>query len=95
MCDCYAVCISYCVSVDDNRRIIARVTNPAVSSALLQEVYQWNKEGATIDDVIERLRLRTVPSEYVGTIHTWIDGMAVFKLTMFTVSCIQARMKLE
>jgi len=86
---------SYCVSVDDNGRIIARVTNPAMNSALLQEVYQWNKEGATIDDVIERLRLRTVPSEYVGTIHTWIDGMAMVKLTMFTVSCIQARMKLE
>jgi len=81
--------------VDDNGRIIARVVNPAVSSALLQEVYQWNKEGATIDDVIERLRLRTAPSEYVGTIHTWIEGMTVFKLTMFTVSCTQARMKLE
>ena len=95
VCDCYAVCISYCISVDDNGRIIARVVNPAVSSALLQDVDQWNKEGATIDDVIERLRLRTAPSEYVGTIHTWIEGMTVFKLTMFTVSCTQARMKLE
>ena len=85
-------CVYSTVSVDDNGRIIARVTNPAVSSTLLQEVYQWNKEGATIDDIIERLRLRTVPSEYVGTIHTWIDGMAVFT---FTVSCIQARMKLK
>ena len=88
-------CVYSTVSVDDNGRIIARVTNPAVSSTLLQEVYQWNKEGATINDIIERLRLRTVPSEYVGTIHTWIDGMAVFELTTFTVSCIQARMKLK
>ena len=69
--------------------------NPAVSSPLLQEVYQWTKECATIDDVIERLRLRTVPSEYVGTIHTWIDGMTAFRLTTFTVGCIQARMKPE
>jgi len=67
MCDCYAVCISYSISVDDNGKIIATVTNPAVSSALLQEGYQWNKEGAIIDDIIERLRLCTVPSEYVGT----------------------------
>ncbi|XP_065893229.1 uncharacterized protein [Dysidea avara] len=55
-------------------RVVARVRNPAVNSDLLREVYQWNEEGATIDDVIERLRLRTVPPKYVGTIHTWIDG---------------------
>ncbi|XP_065917202.1 uncharacterized protein [Dysidea avara] len=32
----------------------------------------WYSEGATTDDVIERLRLRTVPSGYA--IHSWTEG---------------------
>ena len=50
--------------------VVARVRNPAVNFELLQEVYKWNMEGATMDDVIERLRLRTVPSKCTGSIHS-------------------------
>ena len=76
-------------------RVVARVRNPAVNSDLLREVYQWNEEGATIDDVIERLRLRTVPPKYVGTIHTWIDGKTAFKMTNVIGVSFQARTRLE
>ena len=58
--------------------VVARVRNPAVSSELLQEVYKWNRKDATIDDVIERLRLQTVPSKYTGAIHSWADGITLF-----------------
>ena len=58
--------------------VFARVRNPAVSSELRQEVYKWNIEGATIDDATECLRLRTVPSKYTGSIHSWTDGITIF-----------------
>ena len=61
--------------------VVARVRNPAINSELLQEVYKWNMEGATMDDVIERLRLRTVPSKYTGSIHSWTDGITLFTYT--------------
>ena len=61
--------------------VVARVRNPAVNSELLQEVYKRNMEGATMDDVIERLRLRTVPSKYTRSIHSWTDGITLFTYT--------------
>ena len=63
--------------------MIAAEGNPAVSSELLWEVDQWNKEGATIDDVIERLRLRMVPTKYVETIHTWTNGKTNFQMMTY------------
>ena len=51
-------------------------------SELLGEIDSWYTEGATIDDVIERLRLRlhTVPPGY--TIHSWIEGVMPFHLSL-------------
>ena len=72
-------CILYGIVERDG--VVARVRNPAVNSELLQEVYKWNMEGATMDDVIERLRLRTVPSKYTGSIHSWTDGITLFTYT--------------
>lgn len=57
---------------DTQGNIKARVPNPAVSSELLSEVFSWNQEGSGIEDVMARLRMRTVPSGY--RIHNWIDG---------------------
>lgn len=42
-------------------KVTARVPNPVVDSDLLQKVYAWITAGATIDDVIDRLRIETVP----------------------------------
>ena len=51
-------------------------------------------EGATIDDVIKRLRLRTAPSKYTGTIHSCrTDGITAFLSAQFYGVYIQARMK--
>ena len=69
-------CILYGIVERDG--VVARVRNPAVSFELLQEVYKWNREDTTIDDVIEHLRLRTVPSKYTGAIHSWADGITLF-----------------
>jgi len=54
--------------------------NPAVGSELLSEIKVWYEEHATTDDVIERLRLRTVPSGYA--IHSWTEGKAIQVLTL-------------
>lgn len=51
----------------------AKLFNPAVSTLLLKEIQHWIDEGATMSDVIERLRLRTVPPGY--PIHTWETSM--------------------
>ena len=48
-------------------------SNTAISTELLSEIKKWYTEGATNDDVIERLRLRTVPPGY--PIHSWIEGI--------------------
>jgi len=43
-----------------------------VSNELLTEIMAWKNEGSSTNDVITRLRLRTVPSNY--PVHNWIDG---------------------
>ena len=44
----------------------------AVSPVLIAEIQKWYSNGAEEDDVIERLKLRTVPPGY--KIHNWIEG---------------------
>ena len=62
---------------DPNENITAVVPNSAVSRQLLKEIQSWKNEGASTDDVITRLRMRTGPPGYVGTIHNWCDGMYI------------------
>ena len=50
----------------------AKLPNPAVSTHLLMDIMQWKEEGAKEDDIIVRLRPRTVPSGYTPT--NWIPG---------------------
>ena len=56
-----------------NGKLTASVPNPAVHADLFGKVHSWITAGATIDDVIERLGLQTVPTGY--TIHTWTEGV--------------------
>jgi len=44
-----------------------------VCADLLGRVHGWITAGATINDVIERLRLQTVTTGY--TIHTWTESV--------------------
>ena len=44
-----------------DKEYTARIPNPEVESDLLERVHSWIKAGATTDDIIERLKLETVP----------------------------------
>ena len=59
-------------SVLPNGMIVASEPNPAVSATLLKEILLWKLEGCSNDDVIIRLRQRTVPEGY--KFHQWITG---------------------
>ena len=59
-------------TADKNVNIKAEVPNPAVDVNLLCEILTWNRQGIPFDGVIERLRIRTVPSGY--TPHSWTIG---------------------
>jgi len=48
------------------------VFNPAVDVGLLCEILSWKTQGALFDDIVEWLRIRTVPSGYVP--HNRIAG---------------------
>ena len=52
--------------------IEAEVVNRAVPTSVLKEILSWKEEGCTVEDVIFRLRVRTVPSGY--DYHTWSEG---------------------
>lgn len=59
-----------------NGSLTAVIPNPAVEPALLKQINAWIEAGVTMDDVIERLRLQTVPSGY--TIHNWTEGFSCY-----------------
>ncbi|XP_064390678.1 uncharacterized protein LOC135338466 [Halichondria panicea] len=46
--------------------------NPAVSASLLKEIHSWKRSGASLDDIVDRLRSRCVPPEYVPK--PWMPG---------------------
>ena len=53
---------------NEDGSITAENPNPAVPVAT-KEIMDWKKSGATEDDIIGRLRIRTVPNGY--PIHPW------------------------
>ena len=53
--------------------VVAKTANPAVPTALLQEVLTWQKQGISMSDIIDRLRSRTVPQGYIP--HSWNPGI--------------------
>ena len=62
-----------CVNIgSEDGSVAASQSNPAISTELLKEIQQWYDQGATINDVIDRLRLKTVPPGYVT--HSWVEG---------------------
>lgn len=52
--------------------VVAEHHNPAVPVSVLREIHEWKSQGATMDDVADHLRLRTVPPGYFP--HTWHPG---------------------
>lgn len=71
--------IGYChISLDENYAeeqsvLVAEDNTSMVPTEVLQEILNWRKDGISLDDIISRLRSRTVPSGY--PIHTWKDGI--------------------
>ena len=55
-----------------NGTFMAERPNPAVSSSLLQEIWNWKQKGVSMTDIVSRLRTRTVPNGY--PYHTWKPG---------------------
>ena len=56
-----------------NGDITAEIPSEAVSKNLLSEIEKWIKEGAKYEDIICRLRPKTVPPGY--SYYAWISGM--------------------
>ena len=68
------MCLLLCV--DENGAITTLLPNHAISPELLGDLNKWKSEGANLDDVIEWLRLQTVPPSY--QIHTWTEGITIY-----------------
>ncbi|XP_065899778.1 uncharacterized protein [Dysidea avara] len=66
------------LKVMEDGHVAAVQPNPAITDELLGDIKVWYDEGATSDDVIERLRLRTVPTGYA--IHSWTEGKTETKV---------------
>ena len=60
---------------DKDGSITAVNPNPAVPESVLKEILEWKKSGATEDDIIGRLRIRTVPNGY--PIHPWSPELGI------------------
>lgn len=52
--------------------LVAECDNPAVPISYLHDIWMWMGEGATMEEVIDRLRPCTVPPGY--TCNTWSPG---------------------
>lgn len=73
---CYFISIpafafQYSLELPDGT-VVAKRTNPAVPSSVLREISDWLRQGATLEDAVDRLRARTVPAGY--EFHTWQPG---------------------
>ena len=60
----------------------AEVPNPAVSHDILKQIWKWKQESCSEEDVIVKLRIKTVPAGY--EYHMWHPGMHF----IFTHTCI-------
>lgn len=52
-----------CIGNEDGS-IGSKHPNPAVPLSLLTEILEWREGGISMDDIVDRLRPRTVPSGY-------------------------------
>ena len=64
--------------------LIAECHGTPVPINVLQEIYSWKVNGLTMDDIVQRLRVRTVPNGQV--LHSWRPGMFHAKQTKNYIS---------
>ena len=67
------VIVIFMSSVLPNGSVVGVVATPCVSQGLLEENDSWKRAGASVNDVLDRLRLKCVPSGY--TPMPWSAGM--------------------
>lgn len=60
------------LTVTSDGTVTAEKPDGAVSEATLLKILGWKEAGASMDDIIDRLRTQTVPTGYA--IHPWIPG---------------------
>ena len=61
--------------------VVAKESNPIVPDDLLKEIWKWKTDSLTDDDVISRLRCRTVPSGYAFS--PWMKGATIIYIVLF------------
>lgn len=77
---CTQSCVHTCIYTGlANGGVVAAVSNPAVSRELLLQILDWKNEGSTMNDVLARLRQRTVPPGY--SFHTRVPGTGTYTCT--------------
>jgi len=53
--------------------IQAELDTGCIPQSVLREIWSMRRQGISFEDIVERLRPRTVPSGY--TYHNWTPGM--------------------
>ena len=61
--------------------VVSEHDNTAVPGTVLNEIWDWKKQRATMEDVVDRLRCRRVPSGFV--FNTWKPGMLLVVFRFF------------
>ena len=61
--------------------MFAQVANPCVNQELLVRIQTWLDAGATMGDVVDRLRPHTVPQGY--QYHNWKSGNCHFDCILY------------
>ena len=67
-----------------NGSISPEVLNLVVSPEILKNILLWQRAGATMDDVLRRLRLHTVPTGYTPTTCTLVCPVACIIFRMLS-----------
>ena len=74
------LCSVYSTLVLSDGTITAAYPNPAVPVGVLKQIMQWEAEGASRTDIIDRLRCKTVPKGHSP--HSWSDGEKMYSKCM-------------
>jgi len=69
------MCIIFALSEFSNDKTTAEIPNPAVPESLLEEIWGLRSCDISWNDVIEQLRIRTVPPGYIFC--TWHAGKSL------------------
>ena len=71
----FLLCIATTLLANADGTITAETPSPSVPERLLKEIWQLRQSGLCYEDIIDRLRSRTVPQGY--PIHSWKPGTVI------------------